>query len=402
MNSITPFCAVRANPEIAAKFSSESFEFYTDNSLKKILDHNPHSFLQLIKPNIIPNKGMTSIQRFRSVKKKYEFFKSKGWLLKDPSPGFYIKELCVGNNIFTGIVAAVSVLEYKKGRIKKHEQTLKSREIRFKNYLKETRFNAEPVLLAYKGQDELSKLIESIKQQKPTLNLNISELESQKLWYISSPELVQQISKLFGPVKHFYIADGHHRSASSVLLAKEDKNTSTDFFMAFLIPEQSLVLQEYNRILSSLNGLTAVAFLNKLKLKFNIKACKSFKSSQNEQGFSMYLEGQFYSLSLRSVFVDEKNPLGELDAYILEAEILKPLLGIVNPRSDKRLQYCSKKDEMAWIKQEVDNGNYAIGFGLNAPSLNQLKAIADANLTLPPKSTYIYPKLRSGMTIYEF
>ena len=116
----------------------------------------------------------------------------------------------------------------------------------------------------------------------------------------------------------------------------------------------------------------------------------------------MYLEGQFYSLSLRSEFVDEKNPLGELDAYILEAEILKPHLGIVNPRSDKRLQYCSKKDEMAWIKQEVDNGNYAIGFGLNAPSLNQLKAIADANLTLPPKSTYIYPKLRSGMTIYEF
>ena len=402
MTLINPFCAVRPNDCISNNFSSKSFELYNPEEIEDILKTNPHSFLQIIKDNINPRKELSNSKRFENVKKNYDQFKSSGLLIKDQKPGFYIQELNLNGKTNNGIIAKANLRDYKIGRIKKHENTVKSRELVFKKYLKETRFNADAVLLIYRDQKAISDLIKAIQKQTPTSVISISKNEVQKLWYVAEDSQVKKITNVFESVQNLYIADGHHRTASSMLLSDEENKAQKAGFMAFLIPESELLVQEYNRMVTNLNGLSEKIFLNRLKLKFNVVPSKSYDLCQKNNGFCMYLKGQFYSVSLQENFINRASPLQALDVSILQEEILKPILGIKNTRTDKRLHYVSKNDNMRWIKNEIDRQNYAVGFGLKPVSVNQLKAIADAKMTMPPKSTYIYPKLRSGLTIYEF
>lgn len=403
MTHIKPFCAVRPNHSIAMEFCSKTVALYGKNELETTLKNQPNSFLQIIKSNIKSPKNTANIERFEKVKKQYQKFKNKGLLIKDDQEGFYVLEINIKNQTFTGIVAAASVEDYKRGYIRKHENTIESKENIFKNYLKITRFNTEPVLLTYKNQTSISDVVHNIKKQPATVNLEITKLESQKLWYVTNKKEIEIIREGFKNIGVLYIADGHHRSASSALLSEDEPNAQeAQFFMAFIIPEQDLIIQEYNRVVTDLNGLSVDDFLKKIKANFNITPLKSFESSKKINGFFMYLEGQFYSLSLLKGFEKPHSPLHELDAYILQEKILKPILGIKNVRTDERLVYTHKRDEMQWIKKHVDNGTYAVGFGLNPVQIHELKAIADNDLVMPPKSTYIHPKLRSGMTIYEF
>ncbi len=401
MTLINPFCAVRPNDSISNNFSSKSFELYDKEEIKDILKTNPHSFLQIIKDNIYPRKKLSNSKRFENVKKNYRRFKSKGLLIKDQKPGFYIQELNVNSKTYNGIVAKVNLNDYKIGRIKKHEKTLNSRELVFKKYLKKTRFNADAVLLIYRNKKAISDFIKDTKKQAPTSVISISDNEIVKLWYIVEDFQIKKITKAFESVQNLYIADGHHRTASSLLLSDEENKTQTAGFMAFLIPESELLVEQYNRMVTNLNGLSVKIFLNRLKLKFYVVPCKSYDLCQKNNGFCMYLEGQFYSVSLQENFINVTSPLKALDVYILQEEILKPILGIKNTRTDKRLHYVSKNDNMKWIKNEIDRQNYAVGFGLKPVTVNQLRAVADTAMAMPPKSTYIYPKLRSGLTIYE-
>ena len=402
MTFIKPFCAVRPNKRISNNFSSQSFELYNPKEIENILKTNPHSFLQIIKANINPSKELSNSKRFENVKKNYAQFKSSGLLIKDQKPGFYIQELNLNGKIYNGIIAEASIGKYKLGQIKKHENTLKSRVLVFKKYLKETRFNADAVLLIYRDQRAISDLIKAVQKQPPTSVITISENEVQKLWYVAEDFQIKKIMNAFESVHSLYIADGHHRTASSMLLSDEENKAQKAGFMAFLIPESELVVEAYNRIVTNLNGLSVKSFLNQLRLKFNILPCKSYDLCQKNNGFCMYLRGQFYSVSLQENFINRASPLQVLDVSILQEEILKPILGIKNTRTDKRLHYVSKNDNMRWIKDEIDRQNYAVGFGFKPVTVNQLKAIADAAMAMPPKSTYIYPKLRSGSTIYEF
>ena len=402
MTLINPFCAVRPNDCISNNFSSKSFELYNPEEIEDILKTNPHSFLQIIKDNINPRKELSNSKRFENVKKNYDQFKSSGLLIKDQKPGFYIQELNLNGKTYNGIIAKANLRDYKIGRIKKHENTVKSRELVFKKYLKETRFNADAVLLIYRNQKAISDLIKAFQKQAPTSIISISKNEVQKLWYVAKDSQVKKIMKVFESVQNLYIADGHHRTASSMLLSDEENKAQKAGFMAFLIPESELLVQEYNRMVTNLNGLSEKIFLNRLKLKFNVVPSKFYDLCQKNNGFCMYLKGQFYSVSLQENFINRASPLQALDVSILQEEILKPILGIKNTRTDKRLHYVSKNDNMRWIKNEIDRQNYAVGFGLKPVTVNQLKAIADAKMTMPPKSTYIYPKLRSGLTIYEF
>ena len=402
MSLINPFCAVRPNDCISNNFSSKSFELYNPEEIENILKTNPHSFLQIIKDNINPRKELSNSKRFENVKKNYDQFKSSGLLIKDQKPGFYIQELNLNGKTYNGIIAEASIGKYKLGQIKKHENILKSRVLVFKKYLKETRFNADAVLLIYRDQKAISDLIKAIQKQAPTSVISISKNEVQKLWYVEEDSQINKITKVFESVQNLYIADGHHRTASSMLLSDEENKAQKAGFMAFLIPESELHVQGYNRMVINLNGLSVKIFLNRLKLKFNILPCQSYDLCQKNKGFCMYLKGQFYSVSLHENFINRASPLQMLDVSILQEEILKPILGIENTRTDKRLHYVSKNDNMRWIKNEIDRQNYAVGFGLKPVTVNQLKAIADAAMAMPPKSTYIYPKLRSGLTIYEF
>ena len=212
-------------------------------------------------------------------------------------------------------------------------------------------------------------------------------------------------------MKTVYIADGHHRSASSYLLYKDEKaknpnhngSESYNFFMSFLIPESNLVIHEFNRLIKDLNGLSKEEFLIKLDGSYRIENRGVIPySPSNPHHFSMYLDGEFYSLYLRKTAYEFKTALDQLDAQLLYKTILQPILNINDLRHDNRISYVNGQHEMVTIKSSVDSGEFKVGFGMCASNVEQMKQISDEGLTMPPKSTYILPKLRSAITIYEY
>ncbi|MDT8414248.1 MAG: DUF1015 domain-containing protein [Flavobacteriaceae bacterium] len=411
MAHIVPFRAVRPAQDKVSYVTSRAYDSYSPEDLEAVFRFNPYSFLHIIHQSTF-HKDKPLADRFAFIKKKYAFFKSQNTLLQDENPCFYLYELRQKNYTFVGLIAGASMRDYAENRIKKHEETLSYRENLFKEYLKVVGFNAEPVLLTYPDQAGLNRLFKTVMAEPPEYHFTSTPDEDlHKLWKIDQPERILQIASAFAAVESLYIADGHHRMASSFLLANELKNenpshTGKELYnacLSFIIPESQLKIFEFNRMVKDLNGLTTVDFLERLSQDFRVeKQTNGIYKADAKGCFSMYLDGHFYKLSTKVNSAEMGNPLSQLDAQILYEKVLYPLLGIVDLRNNRRLAYSYGKESLQEIKKQIDNGAFAVGFGLYPVSIGELKAIADANLSMPPKSTYIIPKLRTGLTVYEF
>jgi uncharacterized protein (DUF1015 family) len=376
------------------------------------LRDNPFSFLHIVNPGYKYQKEISGVERYGLVRNRYQEFKEDEIFMQDEKPSFYIYKIVNRDGLeFNGIVGAASVQDYEDDVIKKHEDTLEYREVIFKEYLKTVGFNAEAVLLTYPDNEELEATINFVMQSRPEYEFTTTYRDTHYLWNVDDETLLNKIIGIYSEMPALYIADGHHRSASSYLLAKDLSNEnpnhngeeSYNFFMSFLIPESDLKIYEFNRLVKDLNGLEKEEFLIKLDEHFRIenRGMEYYKPSKKHH-FSMYLGGEFYSLYLRKSKYEITNALDALDTQILYTRILKPLLGIEDLRNDQRIEYSHGKKDLAYVKTAVDSGTFAVGFGLVPVTTNELKKIADEGLKMPPKSTYIEPKLRSGVTIYEF
>jgi uncharacterized protein (DUF1015 family) len=323
----------------------------------------------------------------------------------DEQPAFYVYENIDPHHSYTGIIAGASTEDYAHNKIKKHEDTLQFKEILFKDYLKVAGFNAEPVLLTYKDQGTIDVIISQVKKMAPDEYFSTTDFNSHKIWAVDDPEMIQQLQNEFQKLPELYIADGHHRSASSHLLSQEMKDGSENYnyFMSLLIAESQLNIYEFNRQVKDLNGLSKQEFLMELDQYFRIqnRGIELYKPSKKHH-FSMYLDGEFYSLYLRKHMHDIVTPLDDLDSQMLYDLILKPILSIEDLRSDARIQYSYGKHDMLHMKERIDAATFQVGFGLFPATVEQMKSIADADLRMPPKSTFIRPKLPSGLIIYEF
>ena len=412
MAKIIPFKAVRPTRDKVSLVASRSYQSYTQNELESRLDNNPFSFLHIINPGYKYHKDITGKERYTLVKNRYLEFKEDGVFVKDKNPNFYIYKIVNRDgNVFTGIVAAASSEDYKKDIIKKHEDTIEYRENIFKDYLKTVGFNAEPVLLTYPDNTVIANIISEVQKERAEFEFTTHFRDTHYLWLVDNEASIEQIKKEFESIENVYIADGHHRCASSFLLSedlksKNDAHTGDEpynFFMSYLIPESNLKIHEFNRLVKDLNGLTKDAFLIKLDAIFRIenRGSELYKPTRKHH-FSMYLDGEFYSLYLRKHNYNLDNPLVALDTQILYKTVLEPILGISDLRNNTRIGYSYGKNDLVNIKSKVDIGEYVVGFGLVPISIEEMKAIANAGLTMPPKSTFIEPKLRSGITIYEF
>ena len=411
MAKINPFKGVRPSKTNVQNFSSKSFKTYSKNELEEELKKHPTSFLSIINIKKNPSLEIEKPKRYELVKEKFEAFKASDVLIKDTAPSYYIYETVQANgHLFCGVIATASAEDYDNHVIKKHEATISKRENTFKTYLETVRFNAAPVLLTYADDLTLETGIQNTKKKASEFNSWATENETHKLWCVDDPEDVIFIQKAFQNIPSLYIADGHHRSASSALLARELKleehpttEASYNHFLSYLIPESQLKIYDYNRVIKDLNGLSTDAFLEKISVDFKLenKGSKPYKSSKRHD-ISMYLEGTFYSLSLRTTKQNNQSAIDQLDTHILQTHLLEPILGITNVRTNLRIGYVYGSDSMEQIKTTVDRGDHAVGFGLFPIEAKELMAIADSDAVMPPKSTYIYPKLRSGITIYEF
>lgn len=411
MPRVKPFKAVRPSRDKVALVSSKSYEAYSPAELGAKLDFNPFTFLHVINPGYKYHQEIEGRERFKLVHNRYLEFKENGVFISDEKPSFYIYQTTQGGEVFCGIIAATSVEDYETGLIKKHEGTIESREILFENYLKETGFNAEPVLLTYKSNLEIEKIIDSIKEHRPEYEFTTTDKIYHQLWLVQEEDKIKTIEQQFLKLNALYIADGHHRTASSALLARnlatENENHTGkepyNFFMSYLIPETDLKISEFNRFVKDLNGLTKESFLLKLDEHFRVEnKGQQFYIPTKKHHFSMYLDGEFYSLYLRKTHYDFHNAIELLDAQILYDNILNPILDIKDINKSNRIGYAHTKKDSLSIKTLVDDGTYAVGFGMIPVNIREMRAVADQHLKMPPKTTYIEPKLRSGLTLYEF
>ena len=411
MAIVKPFKAVRATRDKVALVSSKSYEIYSSDEIAAKLDFNPFSFLHVVNPGYKYHKqDISGEQRFKLVHNRYLEFKEDAIFKQDENPGFYVYQKTTPTAVFCGIIAATSVEDYHNNIIKKHEDTLKERELLFENYLKNTGFNAEPVLLTYPDNDLIENIIKKYKTNRAEYEFSTADKDSHLLWVIDDVNDIEQIATAFADVNTLYIADGHHRSTSSCLLAqnlaKENTahtgNENYNFFMSYLLPESQLKIYEFNRFIKDLNGLTPDEFLIELDTYYRIenRGQELYRPKEKHQ-FSMYLNGEFYALHLRKSAYTITDVLSKLDAQVLFETILNPILGIKDIRNASKIMYSQDKSDSLELKTKVDSGEFSVSFGMLPTDIDELKTIVDNGLMMPPKTTYIEPKLRSALTIYE-
>ncbi|WP_396209723.1 DUF1015 domain-containing protein, partial [Flavobacterium sp.] len=388
-----------------ALVTCRTYDDYSSAELAAWLSFNPYSFLHVIHPAYAHAQKITLEKRFKGVAHKYQDFKDEDILIAENSTAFYIYEIETKDQLFTGIIAGASIADYQNGYIKKHEDTLQYRVELFKDYLHQTHFNTEPVLITYPDSIEINTFLSLQKQQQPVYSFATPNKEKHTLWKLDTQTEMDWLVEHFEKIPNLYIADGHHRSASAELLYEQNNylgNENLNYFMSFLIAESTVKIYEYNRLVRDLNGLTKDDFINKLAEHFIIKTKdQELWKPQNKFEFGMYLGDSFYALFYKHDQHEESSLLNNLDAQILYTTVLHPLLGIEDLRNDERIDYIPGKQSIATIKELVDEGEFEVGFMLYPSDIDEIKALADNNLIMPPKSTYIEPKFRNGLVVYE-
>ena len=412
MSKIIPFKAVRPTRDKVSLVAARSYQSYTKEQLESRLRDNPFSFLQIVNPGYRFDKEISGEARYSLVKNRYLEFIEDKIFVQDEKPSYYIYKIVDREHqVFNGIIAATSALDYENNVIKKHEDTIAYREIIFKDYLKTVGFNAEPVLLTYPDNTVIDSIIKETQKERAEFEFTTTYRDTHYLWKVDNPVTIETIQTEFANIPTIYIADGHHRSASSYLLHKDLKAANPNhqgheeynFFMSYLIPESDLQIHAFNRLIKDLNGLTKEEFLIQLDAFYRIENRGEIPYHPSKKHhFSMYLDGDFYSLYLRKTIYNMETSLDSLDSQILYKTILNPILGIEDLRNDQRITYINGKKDLVNIKSHVDNGEFKVGFVMLPVSVEEMKQIANDGLKMPPKSTYIEPKLRSGVTIYEF
>jgi len=404
MAKIVPFRAIRPSRDKVSLVASRSYLSYSKEMLVEKLENNPYTFLHIINPDYSAGYEINSYEeKFKLVKEKFKSFIKEGIFQKDNSDSFYIyQKNNEDGNSFIGIIGATSVIDYQNCNIKIHEQTIQKREELFKTYLQTTGFNAEPVLLTYPNHQCIDEIIQLYRQTRAEYEFTTTNKSQHKLWLVSDEKDIQLIEQSFSVIENLYIADGHHRFASSSLLEKESNNSNTKYCMSYLIAEDQLKIFSFNRLIKNFNGLSDEDFLTQIKEKYDLKEVQNAVVPTQKDEIILYISKKWYSLIAKEEYVNRTHCVEKLDPAILSNNILAPLLGITDPRNDKRLRFIDGTHSLEEIKHKVDSEEFKAAFVLKPISINQIKEVADQGQSMPPKSTYILPKLRSGMLIYDF
>lgn len=405
MAKIVPFQAVRPTRDKVCLVTCRSYDEYVNAELAAQLDFNPLSFLHILKPAYINQQSIAYEKRYKQVHQKYLEFKNEGILVKDKKPAIYIHKIITKTQSFTGIIVATSIDDYKNNIIKKHEDTIAFRVRLLKEYMKYSEFNTEPVLMTYPDNKTIENWIFNCTQKLADFEFSTTKKETHYLWKIDDVLEIEWLQKIFEKIKNLYIADGHHRCEAAKLLFEENddtKNQSKNFLLSYLISENNVKILEFNRLIKDLNGLSKEAFLKKIELNFEIENQLQHPfQPKNKHEFGMYLDNAFYKITYRKEKQHFTTALESLDTQILYENVLLPILNIKDLRNDERIEYLSGKHTIQEVKQKIDEEEFAVGFILFPSNINEIKALADQNLIMPPKSTYIEPKFRSGLVIYE-
>ncbi len=406
---IRPFRGYRPIPDKAGQVACRPYDVLSSSEARIEAEGNSYSFLNVVKPEIslAPDIDEYSSAVYQAGKANFESLLEQGIFIQDEKPCFYIYELVMNGRSQSGIVACASVEDYLSNRIKKHELTRPEKENDRKNHVRVSMLNAEPVFFAYRANAELDVIVDLVKGEPPLYQFIADDGVEHIFWRVEEDDRIASIRDVFSSMEATYVADGHHRTAAAALvgdeLRKENPGHTGDegynYFLAVHFPDDQLEIIDYNRVVKDLNGLDADALLGKLEQSFDIKKIDAAEKPGHLHQVCMYLPGQWYTLDAKTGTFNDEDPIAVLDVTILSKQVLEPVLGITDLRTDKRIEFVGGIRGLQELQKRVDSGEMAVAFAMFPVSMQQLMDIADNDLIMPPKVTWFEPKLRSGLIV---
>lgn len=401
MITIRPFKALRPQAQFAKQVASRPYDVLSSKEAKVEAQGNPFSFLHITKSEIdLPaNIDIHSKEVYQKAKQNLDAFISRPVLFSESKPCYYIYTLVMDGNSQTGLVCCSSVYDYENDLIKKHEYTRPEKEQDRIDHMIATGAQTGNVFLAYRGVNAINEIIEKWKATKnPVYDFVATDSIQHTVWVISDEKVIDRISGLFkAEVPCTYIADGHHRAASAAKVKYQLADyEEAGFFLTTLFPANELKILSYNRVVKDLNGLNNEEFLEKLNRNFSIEKVSKAYSPKESHNIGMYLDGKWYKLTaLDGTF--STDPVGVLDISILQNNLLEPVLGIKDQRTDTRIDFVGGIRDLEELEKRVDDKEMAVAFTIYPVAIEQLFDIADSGNVMPPKSTWFEPKLRDGL-----
>lgn len=413
MAKVKPIKGLRPPKEIVERVACRPYDVLTSDEARKEAEGNEQSLYRITRAEIDFPQGTGEHEDkvYRKSVENFNLFQEKGWLKQDVKEYYYIYAQTMNGKTQYGLVVGVSVEDYLKGIIKKHELTRRDKEEDRMKHVLVNNANMEPVFIAYHDSDRLDSVVQRHIQGEPLYDFVTSDDGIRHLfWVIENAEDIEEITQAFADIPSLYIADGHHRSAAAALVGTEKarqnpNHTGTEnynYFMALCYPASQLTILDYNRVVKDLNGLTKEEFLAALEEDFKVtKMGKAAYHPEKKHYFGLYMEGEWYRLIADSTTYDESNPLAVLDANIVSDFILDKILDIKDLRSDKRVDFVGGIRGLQELERRVDSGEMKMALALYPVSMEQLMNIADTGNIMPPKSTWFEPKPRSGLVIHK-
>lgn len=413
MAIIKPFKGIRPPKNLVEQVASRPYDVLNSDEARAEAEGNPYSLYHIIKPEIDFPIGTDEHEEkvYTKAAENFKKFKESGWLVQDKEEMYYVYAQTMNGKTQYGLVVCANVEDYMSGNIKKHELTRRDKEEDRMKHVRVNKANIEPVFFAYPHRDDLDMIVSDVVKNKPEYEF-VAPIDGfgHSFWLIDDVKTIEKITEIFAEIPSLYIADGHHRSAAAALVGNEKKlqnpnhtgDEEYNFFMAVCFPDNQLTIIDYNRVVTDLNGLTDEEFLTKIGENFVIepKGTEIYKPNALHN-FSLYLSGNWYSLTANENTYNDNDPIDVLDVTISSNLILNDILDIKDLRSDKRVDFVGGIRGLEELKKRVDSGEMVAALALYPVSMKQLIDIADSGNIMPPKTTWFEPKLRSGLVIHE-
>jgi len=411
MANIRPFYGIRPRADIAHRVAALPYDVYNREEARAEAEKDALSFLNIDRPEtqFAKDQDMYADKVYKKAGELLAARIADGTFITEQERCYYIYELIMNGRSQTGIVACASIDDYLNNVIKKHENTREEKELDRIRHVDACNAQTGPIFLAYRKRAQLSALVDRIKKEEKLYGFTSEDGIVHNVWRVAQKEWVLAISKEFSSVESIYIADGHHRAASAVKVGlkrrqqhlKDDGTGEFNYFLSVLFPEEELMILPYNRVVRDLNGLTGEEFLTRILENFSITECGREAVTPKSKGhFGMYLRGSWYELVAKPEILEESDPVKSLDVTILQDYLLSPILGIGDPRTDKRIDFIGGIRGVSELERRVSQ-DMAVAFSMYPTSIFELFAVSDAGLLMPPKSTWFEPKLRSGLFIHK-
>lgn len=403
---IRPFAALRPVAGRAADVVAPPYDVLNSAEARERARGRPWSFLHISKPEIDLPEDIDPHDPavYAKAAENLARMRREGVLVQDERPYYYVYQLQMGEHVQTGLVAVASVADYDTNRIRKHEFTRPDKEDDRVRQIDALNAQTGPVLLAYRSDPAVDGLLAGVAAAAPEAEVTADDGIVHRLWVIRDAALLDEITRRFDAMPNLYIADGHHRSASASRIAAARRAANPhhtgdepyNYFLAVIFPHAQMRIFDYNRVVKDLNGRTPEAFLAEVGKAFAVEPGAAQARPAQRGEFGMYLDGRWYRLRIRPELIPA-DPVARLDVSLLQDNLLRPLLGIEDPRRDARIDFVGGIRGLGGLEKRVDSGEMRVAFALFATPMQDLMAVADAGEVMPPKSTWFEPKLADGL-----